>query len=171
MSPQKALGESASTLSIPNNLILMPSTINLEGFIHIAFARHTLACSVIMHQTHMINFTLPRSIYTLWYIAVSNLKCKLKRVRPGCVGTRFSEGLILEPREGWIVMLTPRKTNRPKRALTSMCMEVTYMCRLLGLFLSPCFGRLCLHVAVAPAWLLQNLLCKLNYVEILRRSM
>jgi len=23
-------------------------------------------------------------------------------------------------------MLTPRQTNRPKRALTSMCMEVTY---------------------------------------------
>jgi len=32
-------------------------------------------------------------------------------------------------------MLTPRQTNRPKRALTSMCMEVTYKCRLLGLSL------------------------------------
>ena len=50
----------------------------------------------------------------------------------------FSVGLILEPWEGWIVtssMLTPRQTNRPKRALTSMCMEVTYTCRLLGLSL------------------------------------
>jgi len=32
-------------------------------------------------------------------------------------------------------MLTPRQTNRPKRALTSMCMEVTYKCRLLSLCL------------------------------------
>ena len=54
---------------------------------------------------------------------------------PLCSHT-FSVGLILEPREGWIVtslMLTPRQTNRPKSALTSMCMEVTYKCRLLGL--------------------------------------
>ena len=45
---------------------------------------------------------------------------------------------MLEPREGWIMtssMLTPHQTNRPKRALTSMCMEVTYKCRLLGLSL------------------------------------
>jgi len=50
----------------------------------------------------------------------------------------FSVELILEPREGWIVtstVLTPRQTNRPKRAPTSMCMEVTYECRLLGLSL------------------------------------
>ena len=50
----------------------------------------------------------------------------------------FSVGLILEPREVWIVtssLLTPRQTNWPKRALTSMCMEVTYKCRLLGLSL------------------------------------
>ena len=50
----------------------------------------------------------------------------------------FSVGLILEPQEGWIVtssMVTPLQTNRPKRALTSMCMEVTYKCRLLGLSL------------------------------------
>ena len=50
----------------------------------------------------------------------------------------FSVELIFEPREGWIVtssMLTPRQTNRPKRALTSMCMEVTYKCHLLGLSL------------------------------------
>jgi len=50
----------------------------------------------------------------------------------------LSVGLILEPRVGWIVtssMLTPRQTNRPKRALTSMCMEVTYNCCLLGLSL------------------------------------
>jgi len=32
-------------------------------------------------------------------------------------------------------MLTPHQTNRPKIALTSMCMEVTYKCRLLGLSL------------------------------------
>ena len=54
-----------------------------------------------------------------------------------CLHT-FSVGLILEPREGWIVtssMLTPRQTNRPKRDLTSMCMEVTYKCCLLGLSL------------------------------------
>jgi len=50
----------------------------------------------------------------------------------------FSVGLILEPQEGWIAtssMLTPRQTNRPKRAFTSMCIEVTYKCRLLGLSL------------------------------------
>ena len=50
----------------------------------------------------------------------------------------FSVGLILEPREGGIVtssMLTPCQTNRPKRALTSLCMEVTYKCRLLDLSL------------------------------------
>jgi len=45
---------------------------------------------------------------------------------------------MLEPQEGWIVtssMLTPRQTNRPKRTLISMCMEVTHKCRLLGLSL------------------------------------
>ena len=50
----------------------------------------------------------------------------------------YSVGLILEPPEGWIVtssMLTPRQTNRPKRTSTSMCMEVTYKCCLLGLSL------------------------------------
>ena len=50
----------------------------------------------------------------------------------------FSVGFILEPREGWIVtswILTPRQTNRPKTTFTSMCMEVIYKCRLLGLSL------------------------------------
>ena len=50
----------------------------------------------------------------------------------------FIVGLILELREGWIVtssMLTPRQTNRAKRALSSICMEVTHMCRLLDLSL------------------------------------
>ena len=50
----------------------------------------------------------------------------------------FSVGLILELWEGWIVksqMVIPRQTNRPKRAPTSMCMEVSYKCRLLGLSL------------------------------------
>ena len=49
----------------------------------------------------------------------------------------FSVGLILEPQEGWIVTssMTPHQTNRPKRVLTSMCMEVTYKCCLLGLSL------------------------------------
>jgi len=55
----------------------------------------------------------------------------------------FSVELILEPREGWIMtsMLTPHQTNRPKRALTSMCMEVTYNCRLLGLSLLLVFAE------------------------------
>jgi len=47
-------------------------------------------------------------------------------------------GIDPKPREGWIVrslMLSPRQTNRPRRALTSMFMEVTYKCRLLGLSL------------------------------------
>jgi len=55
----------------------------------------------------------------------------LKRVQPGCVRTPSVW-------EAWIVtssMLNSRLTNRPKRALTSMCMEVTYKCRLLGLSL------------------------------------
>jgi len=51
----------------------------------------------------------------------------------------FSVALILEPREKWVVtssMLTPRQTNRPKRALTSIYMDViTYKCCLLGLSL------------------------------------
>jgi len=54
------------------------------------------------------------------------------------VFAHFQCGLIFEPLEGWIVtsyMLIPRQTNRPKRALTSTCMEVTYKCRLLGLSL------------------------------------
>jgi len=64
----------------------------------------------------------------------------------------------LEPRnlDGARQLLVPsaRQMNRPKSSLTSMCMEVTYMCRLLGLFLS-CFGLVCLYVAVTLAWLLQ----------------
>ena len=78
-------------------------------------------------------------------LRILSRRVTLKRVRPGCVSYTFSVGLILEPRERWF------QTNRPKSALTSMCMEVTYMCRLLGLLLSPCFGRLRLHVAVALA--------------------
>jgi len=64
-------------------------------------------------------------------------RAPLKRNVP-VVESCFSVGLILQPPEGWIAtssMLTPPQTNRPKRALTSMCMEVTYMCRLLGLSL------------------------------------
>jgi len=55
--------------------------------------------------------------------------------------------------------MSARQTNRPKRALTSMCMEITYMCRLLGLFLSPCFVWLCFHVAVMLAWLPHKYCC------------
>jgi len=59
----------------------------------------------------------------------SSRRCPLSGAIEACA-TRlcsytFSVGLILEPREGWIVtssMLTPRQTNRPKTALTSMCM-------------------------------------------------
>jgi len=43
------------------------------------------------------------------------------------------------------------QTFRPRKALTSICMEVTLKCCLLGLSRSPCFGRSCLHVAVALA--------------------
>ena len=50
-----------------------------------------------------------------------------------------------------LLVPSARQTNWPNRALTSMCMEVTYVCRLLGLFLSPCFGRFCSHVAVVLA--------------------
>ena len=52
-------------------------------------------------------------------------------------------------------MLTPHQTNRPKRALTSKCMEVMKV-SLAWSFPSPCFGRLCSHVAVALAWLLHH---------------
>jgi len=79
----------------------------------------------------------------------------LKRNSP-VVESCFTVGLILEPREGWIVassMLTPRQTNRPKRAVTSMFMKVTYV-SLVWSFPSPCFGWLCSHVAVVLAWLL-----------------
>jgi len=34
-----------------------------------------------------------------------------------------------------VIDVTLHQTNRPKSALTSMCMEVTYKCRLLGLSL------------------------------------
>ena len=50
-----------------------------------------------------------------------------------------------------------RQSFRPKRALTSTCIEVTFKCRLLWSFPSPCFGRFYLHVAVALAWLLHRL--------------
>jgi len=43
----------------------------------------------------------------------------------------------LEPRNlnRQLLVPSPRQKNRPKRALTSICMEVTYNCHLLGLFL------------------------------------
>ena len=56
----------------------------------------------------------------------------------------------IDPEEGWMMtssMLNPCQTNWTKRALKR---------RLLGVSLSPCFGRLCLHVAVALAWLLRH---------------
>jgi len=60
-----------------------------------------------------------------------------------------SEGIVLiQPGA------TPRQTNRPKRALTSMCMEVTLS--VACLVPSPCFGRLCSYVAVVLAWLLHH---------------
>jgi len=59
-----------------------------------------------------------------------------------CVPVVFAHlqcGIDPKLRKGWIVrslMLSPRQTtNRPRRALTSMFMEVTYKCRLLGLSL------------------------------------
>ena len=51
-------------------------------------------------------------------------------------------------------MLTLRQTNRPKIALTSMCMELTYKCHLLGLSLL--LARLCSHVVAALAGLLRH---------------
>jgi len=53
-------------------------------------------------------------------------------------------------------MLIPRQTNRPKKANTSMCMEVNYKVSFAWSFPSPCFGRLCSHVAVVLAWLLHH---------------
>ena len=38
-----------------------------------------------------------------------------------------------------------------KKSSYFICMKVTLKCRLLILSLSPCVGRPCLHVAVAPA--------------------
>jgi len=46
----------------------------MKSFIH-AFVRHTLACSVTMHLTRVINFTVPLP-HSILYIAMSNLKCK-----------------------------------------------------------------------------------------------
>jgi len=72
----------------------------------------------------------------------SSRRCPLSGVIEACATQlclhTFNVGLILEPREGCIAtssMLTPSQMNRPKRALTSMCMEVTYKCCLLGLSL------------------------------------
>jgi len=61
----------------------------------------------------------------------------LKRVRPGCV-RKLQCGI--HPRTSGrmdcdVIDVTPRQTNRPKKAVTSMCMEVTYKRRLLGLSL------------------------------------
>jgi len=84
----------------------------------------------------------------------------LKRVRPSCVHTPPVWAWTQKPR--WarqLLVPSARQTNRPKRALTSMCMEITYMCRLLGLFLSPCFVWLCFHVAVMLAWLPHKYCC------------
>jgi len=71
-----------------------------------------------------------------------DISCKLDISHEACAtqlsSHTFRVGFILEPREGWIAtssMLTPRQTNRPERALISMCMGVTYKCRLLGLSL------------------------------------
>jgi len=90
-----------------------------------------LFCSFccLFHVTHVIHPS-------------SSRRCPLSGATELCA-TRlcshtFSVGLILEPHKGLIVtssMLTQRQTNRPKKALTSMCMEVTYKCRLLGLSL------------------------------------
>jgi len=90
---------------------------------------HLFSCCCFSHATHIIHPS-------------SSRRCPLSGTIEACAAQlcshTFSVGLILEPREGWIVtpqMLIPRQTNRPKRALASMCMEVTYMCRLLGLYL------------------------------------
>ena len=53
--------------------------------------------------------------------------------------------------------MSPRRTIRPKRALISIFMEVTFKCCLLGHSLSPCFSRSCLHVVVALAFGLPTL--------------
>ena len=74
----------------------------------------------------------------------------LKRVRLGCVRTPSDWDWTQKPRwHEFRQLLVPsgRQTNRPKRALTFMCMEITYKCRFAWSFPS-CFGRLCSHVAV-----------------------
>jgi len=70
---------------------------------------------------------------TLWKSTVAYIKSlpikKAVKRNSLVVESCFRVRLILQPREGWIVtssMLIPHQTNRPKRALTSMCMEVTY---------------------------------------------
>jgi len=43
------------------------------------------------------------------------------------------------------------------------------MCHLLGLSLSPCFGRLCLHVTVVLAWLLHKIQQNFTVWMVLKR--
>jgi len=54
-------------------------------------------------------------------------------------------------------MLIPRQTNRPKRAPTSMCMEVTYKCRLLGLSLRPSLLTCSGHASVTATQHLRSI--------------
>jgi len=78
----------------------------------------------------------------------------VKRVRPGCVRTPDTFSVGLKP-ETSMVLLVPSALQpfRPKSAFTSVCMEVTFKYRLLGLSLLA-LADFCLHVAVALAWLL-----------------
>jgi len=101
------------------------------GYQH--FKRSPISAYFWLNTNHLRNFRSD--------CLSQNISCKEINKWSGkfpVVESCFSVGLILEPREGWIVtssMLTPRQTNRPKRASISMCMEVSYMCHLLGLSL------------------------------------
>ena len=93
----------------------------------------------LVHQTRTTiipghRLKTERSLYVITTQGQDNTLAEAYAIRL-CSHT-FSVGLISEPREGWIVtssMLTPRQTNRPKTPPTSMWMEVSYKCHLLGL--------------------------------------
>ena len=77
----------------------------------------TIACS-----HYIYNFII---LHTHWSVcspvAFAHLQCE---IHPRTSGRMDCD----------VIDANPRQTYRPKRALTSVCMELTYKCRLLGLF-------------------------------------
>ena len=118
------------------------------------FNRRTLYIPAPYHLTHLYGgFWTPLGLLEVSIIGSHWSVCSL--VVFACLQCGF-ESRNLDGANLGSCWWCQRTRRFGQRELSSICVEVTLKCHFLGLSLSSCFGRSCLHVAVALAWLLHT---------------